>query len=110
MIIQRYTSQARKFLLANNNVIMSVLAFMILVDIFMMPGASDVRTYGTLFLYAIDTWTIGRKSKTTFIGCLALLFLMYVLYLLTGTSEQTEKAAVWLFHWFLIGVVQIWNE
>ena len=110
MITQRYVPQARKYLIANNNVVISLLSFMVLVDIFMIPRMSDVRTYGTLFLYAIDTWVIERKSKTTFIGCLALLLLMYVLYLFTGTSEQTEKVAVWLFLLLLIGVVQIWNE
>lgn len=110
MITQRYVLQARKFLKANNNVVISLLSFMVLADIFMIPRMSDVRTYGILFLYAIDTWVIERKSKTTFIVCLALLLLMYVLYLFTGTSEQTEKAAVWLFFLMLIGVVQIWNE
>lgn len=110
MIIERYVPQALKFLKANNNVVISLLSFMVLVDIFMIPEMSDVRTYGILFLYAIDTWVIGRKSKTTFIGCLALLLLMYVLYLFTGTSEQTEKVAVWLFLLFFIGVVQIWKE
>jgi|GEM_PF-3278342 len=110
MNIRPYVSRVRTLLKENNNVVITVLSCMVLADIFMIPGTSDLRTYGTLTAYAVDTWAVKRKSRTTFIGCLVLLLVMYVLYLATGTSEQTEKTAVWLFFSLLVGVIQLWRE
>lgn len=110
MDLKKDITRAKRFLKENNVTVLSILVSLVLADIFMIPGSSDVRTYGLLLAYVVDSAVVKRTSKVTFLGCLALLMLMYVAYLFTGTSVQTEKAAVWLFLLLVVGVVQLWKE
>lgn len=110
MNMKQQLSEIRKVLKENNKTILAIFTSIVLADIFMIPGSSDIRTYGLLAAYAIDSSVVKRKSKTTFFGSLVLLTVMYASYLLTGPSPQTEKAAVWLFLFLLIGVIQLWRE
>jgi FkbM family methyltransferase len=83
-----------------------VLFSSILLDIVFLKKNSDGIYFGILILYIFSVGFYKTKSKTTFIFCLVLLGLMYLEYLFTGTSEQTEIAAVWLVLLLAVGIVQ----
>jgi len=72
--------------------------------------SSDVVIFSALLLYGFFIKVFRIKSTFTFLLCLGLLVLMFILYLFTGPSISTEKAAVWLILFFGIGVIQQWRE
>lgn len=94
----------------NKSVILALLYSAVVVDIFFIKENYDLVLFGLLIIYIFSTFIFKLKSKTTFIICLFLLLIMYVYFLLTGTSNATEKAAVWLFFFLGIGIWQQWRE
>lgn len=98
------------FLKENKRTVLSFFIAGIVADILFFKKSSDYFTFGILLLYLFFMKIFQIKSKSTFLLCLALLIMMFVSYLFTGTSVLTEKAAVWLILFLIIGVIQQWRE
>ncbi len=79
-------------------------------DIFSSSANSDVKFFGITILFFITAFFYQLKSRVTFAICLVLLILMYINFLLSGTSDNTEKIAVWLFLFMVVGIMQQWRE
>ncbi len=90
---------------------------LILGDVFFFPVSSDVRIFGVLFLYIVLTRRLHWRSRTTFILALILFLLSFILYLFTDSVRfheplipATERVAVWMYLFLVIGVIQKWRE
>lgn len=90
--------------------ILAVFFLAILGDILYIPDSSDLRTFGVVFFYIACIFMFRLKSKRTFLFCLVLLATMYIEFLLSAGSIKAEKAAVWLFLFLLVGIIQQWKE
>lgn len=87
-------------------IMLSVLLMAILGDVLFLPTSSDVIIFGLLAVYIGYIIFYKLESKLTFLISLGILLTIYLAFILTGTSVKTEKAAVWLFFFVLIGIVQ----
>jgi len=94
----------------NRTAVFIVAFFAIVADILFVTNSSDIRTFGMLALYAVGIWFYKLKSSMTYTICLGLLAIMFVKFLLSGTSIATEKAAVWLVLFLAVGIFQKWRE
>lgn len=98
------------FLRENKKTLLTFLAVAIFADIFFLDKSSDLIIFGILILYIVFIKMFQIKSKLTFLLCLALLTTMFFSYLFTEASVSTEKAAVWLVLFLIVGVIQQWRE
>lgn len=98
------------FLTKRYSAIISIIFLFITADIFFLPDSFDLIIFGVLGLYGGILWFFKLKSKLTFIFCIIFLILMFCLFIFTGTSKSTEKAAVWFFLFFAVGLVQQFIE
>lgn len=99
-----------RILKENKKVVLILLTVSIFVDIFFVKASSDFVIFGILLVYGIFVKMFQIKSKLTFLLCLGLLSAMFVSYLFTGTSVATEKGAVWLVLFMVLGIFQQWRE
>ena len=106
----RYLQNGITFLKRNKPVVLTVIFLGILSDIFLLFGSSDTRIFGILGLYVISILLYKLKSRLTFTVSLFLLGIMFFEFLFFGPSANTEKAAVWLFFFLGIGIIQGWRE
>ncbi len=90
---------------------------LILGDVFFFQISSDVRIFGILFVYIVLTKWLCWHSRTTFILALVLFLLSFILYLFTDPARfhqvlipPTERLAVWVYLYLVIGVIQKWRE
>ncbi len=109
-IIKKYWPTAMIALQKYKQVVLTLMALAILGDILFMPGSSDIRIFSLLAIYISAVRFYRIKSVITFYWCLILLLLMFMLFLLRGPAPDTEKTAVWLFLFMMIGVIQQWRE
>lgn len=98
------------FLKENKKTILTLLVTSVFLDIVFLSKSSDLIIFGILILYSVSMRIFSIKSRLTFIISLVLLAIMFLSYLFTGTSVPTEKAAVWLILFLVIGVIQQWRE
>lgn len=98
------------FLRENKKTILTLFAVAIFADIIFLNKSSDLIIFSILILYSFFIKIFQLKSRSTFLFCLTFLITMFFNYLLTGTSVSTEKAAVWLILFLIIGVIQQWRE
>lgn len=94
----------------NKLVVLTILLLGVVGDIFFISGSSDLRIFSIITLYVIGIWLYKLNSRIIFLLCLVLLGIMFIEFLLSGTSERTEKAAVWLVLFLAIGIIQQWRE
>lgn len=90
--------------------VLTVLFSIIIVDTIFIEGSSDTIIFGLLGIYAISIFLYKLKSRVALLFGLALLTITYVSFLISGPSPRTEKAAVWLFFFLLIGIIQQFKE
>lgn len=90
--------------------ILNLVIFGIVADIVFVPTNSDIRLFIIFFLYVSCILFFKLKSKLTFALSLLLVCIMFLLFLFTGTSVKTEKAAVWIFFFILTGIIQQLKE
>lgn len=100
----------KQTIIKNKTAILAVIYLSIFTDIIFIPDSSDLRTFAILGIYIASVRLYKLKSKATYIWCLVLLGIMYLLFLLTQASPKTEKAAVWLVLFWIIGIIQQWRE
>ncbi len=98
------------FLQQNKKVVLVLLIGIIFVDSFFAKTSSDVVTFGVLLAFGIFIKMYQLKSKETFLLCLGLLGVMFVSFLFSAASIPTEKLAVWLFLFTVVGIIQAWKE
>ncbi len=106
----RYGKKGVLWFKNNKPVVLSVIFLGIIADTLLIKGNSDLRIFGILGLYVAAISFYKLKSRLTFLLGLVLLGVMLVEFIFTGTSESTEKAAVWLVFFLLIGIIQQWRE
>lgn len=82
----------------------------IIVDTVLISSSSDFIIFGLLGLYVAGIKIYNLNSRTSLIFCFVLLAVMHISFLISGSSQRTEKAAVWLFFFFLISIVQQFRE
>lgn len=94
-------------------IILFIIIGLLASDIFLSSNASDIKFYGITIFFFITAFFYQLKSRVTFIICLVLFCIMYLDFLisgLAGPSKITEKVAVWLFLFMLVGILQQWKE
>lgn len=94
-----------------------LLFFAIVAESIMFPVSSDIRFVAVIGFYLYLAKQYNLKSQATFIFVLFLFLFSYIFYVFTQTSAfyqttspATEKAAVWVFLFFVLGVIQKWRE
>lgn len=102
--------RSQVFLKHNKLLALEALFLAIIADILFITGASDFYFFGSVGVYIAAIRFYKLTSKLTFIWCLVLLGLMYIKFLFTGPSASTEKAAVYLVLFWVVGIFQQWRE
>lgn len=110
LLVSEKIKKTTFFLKENKKIVLALLAVSIFIDIFFVRTSSDIVIFGILLLYGIFIKMFQIKSRRTFLLCLALLTVMFIDFLFTGTSISTEKAAVWLVLFMALGIFQQWRE
>lgn len=106
----KYIRNGLAVLKKNKPTVLVVLLLVILGDIIFIPTNSDVRTFGILGVSILFILFYSLKSSFVFKLCLLLLVAMFFLFVSSGTSVQTEKAAVWFVLFFAVGIIRQWKE
>lgn len=99
------------------NFVCLFILLLILGDVFLFTVSSDVRIFGVLILYAFFVKTLKLKSNAAFTLSLTLLILAYIQFLFsnpvifaTPGAPYSEKTAVWVFLFLVVGIIQKWRE
>jgi len=105
----------KKRLLAIKNkidktIVLTIIVLAIIGDITFFSGNSDFRIFAVLGLYGLSVLLYKTESKFTLFLCLTILSIMYIEFVLTGTSERTEKAAVWFILFLAVYIIHKWRE
>ena len=86
-------------------------------DVFFFQVSSDARIFTLLLLYIVLMKRLQWRSHTTFIVTLVLFLSSFLLYVFTDPAKfhqplipATERLAVWLYLFLVIGVIQKWRE
>lgn len=98
------------FIQQNKILFLTLIYGSVLLDVLMISARSDVVIFSLLGVYIFLIKTYKLKSTQTFTYCLVLLLVMYGNLLVTGPEIQTEKSAVWLVLFMLVGIIQQWRE
>ncbi|MFZ5845156.1 MAG: hypothetical protein ACOY0S_01670 [Patescibacteria group bacterium] len=106
----RISKALLRFLKTNQLLVLTLLFLVPLADSLSSGKSSDLLIFGILALYFLFSRIYKISSKITFYFCLSLLGVMFVEFLLLGPAPKTEKAAVWLVLFLLLGIIQQWRE
>lgn len=109
-IRKRYLKEIAVFVRKNKIIFLTILIFGIVDDILFLRESSDFIIFSILFFYGILVKIAQVKSKSTFLLCLVLLGIMFIDFIITGTSVSTEKAAVWFILFLGFGIIHQWRE
>lgn len=107
---QKYFIFFLGFLRKYRLVVLTVLFLNMLADILFFVDASDIRVYGLTALYIVAIFLYRLKSTATFRLALVLTGVMFLEFVFTRTSERIERAAIWLFFFLMIGIIQQFRE
>lgn len=85
----------------------------IVLDIFLFQISSDIRIFGILFFYIVLIKLFKLKSNATFMLALILFLFAYLQYVFTDpvvfsqpVVPRSERTAVWVYLFLVIGVIQ----
>ncbi len=106
----KITSSLLEYLHVYKDVVLATIFLSIVADILLISDSLDFRIYGILFLYILSILFYRLSSKTTFRLSLILFGIMFLKFIFSGTSSETEKAAVWIFFFLAIGIIQQFRE
>jgi len=107
---KEYFKKITGFIKENKKTFLTVIVIAIFADVLFFKESSDSVIFGYLFLYAILVITAQIKSRFTFLLSLCLLGIMFVDFIISGTSIATEKAAVWFILFLGFGIIHQWKE
>lgn len=102
--------KASNLLKANKPLVLFIIYLSVLIDGLFIETNSDFITFTILGLYIFFASYFKQAARNTFIFSLVLLVVMYVSFLLSGPSISTEKIAVWLVLFLLVGIIRQWRE
>lgn len=91
-------------------ILLVVIFLAVLATIFPDQSISDILIFSLVGLYLFAIYLYKINSGLTFKFSLVLLIVMSVLFIFTGPSTITEKAAVWLYLFLGIGIMQQLKE
>lgn len=93
-------------------ILLTVIFLSIISDILLVAARSDIIIFSILAMYVFSIVVFRIRSRLTFSFSLLLLFIMYAQYIIfiPDVSPGAEKAAVWLFFFLGIGMIQQWKE
>jgi 4-hydroxybenzoate polyprenyltransferase len=94
----------------NKSITLAFTYVAMLADIFVLGQSQDIRLFGILIIYVFSIRFYKLKSRGTFLLALCILGIMFGLLVFTGTSDYSEKAAVWIFFLIAIGIWQKFKE
>lgn len=94
----------------NKPIVLMAFVFILLGSILSSSASSDIIIFSVLGLSLIIIFFYRLPSKFIFILCLVLLGIMFVEFLLSGPSSNTEKTAVWIYLFMGVGIVRQWLE
>lgn len=97
------------FLKENKNMSLGLIFTGILADTFFVKTTSDFIIFPIVLLYIYALRMYRIPSALTFSFCLVLMGVVCIGYIATGASVLTEKAAVWLVLFWIIGLIQQWR-
>lgn len=110
-IQKRITSSINPTILTTiKPIFLTIVPLIVIGDIVVIPNSSDIIIFSTLFFYIVCISLFRLKSRMTFFLALGILIIMYIEYLISGPSTNAEKAAVWLFVFLTVGILQQWRE
>lgn len=99
LLLQRY-----------KQVVLTILSLLVVSETFLVKDNSDMRVFGVLAFYLFCVFFFKLKSNFTFFISLVTLASMYIQFIASKASVGTEKAAVLLFFFLLIGIFQQFRE
>lgn len=94
----------------NKNAVISIIFFAIIVDVVFFVKSNDAVIFLIVGIYILAIKQCKVRAQQTFSFCILMLIIMYIQLILTKTSENTEKSAVWLFIMIIIGISQKLRE
>lgn len=94
----------------NRRAVIVALISILFVDSFYVKMSSDLMTFGVLMSYIIFSRVYRWTSRETYLICLGLLIALFMSFVVSYTSTASEKLAVWLFLFVLVGIIQAWRE
>lgn len=110
VIYKQFIKNKLSYLKNYKSSMLTAIMLIIIADIFFSNTKSDVVVFGILGLYLFSINLYKLKAKTTFLICVFILAAFSILFILTNTSDSTEKAAVWLFLFLSTGIMQeLWQ-
>lgn len=86
--------------------ILTILSLLIIAETFLIKDNSDLQIFLVLGLYVGCAFFFKLKSNFTLFISLVTLGCMYVQFIISNSSSGTEKAAVLLFFFMFIGIIQ----
>jgi hypothetical protein len=92
-----------------NTQIRLVIFGLVITDILLIKKSYDSLIFSIIIVYII-TIAYSSRDRITFFFCLILLFIMTAFFVVLGTEAATEKAAVWLFLFLAIGIIEQWRK
>lgn len=94
----------------NKLFVLAIFICAVLGDIFLTDTSSDIRYFGFLAI-GISAIFLYRVSSKIFLNlALIVLLIMFFFFVTSGTSDKTEKTAVWFFLLFATGIIRQWRE
>lgn len=104
--MKRYIAVLLSILRRHKSAVLIALLIGVMVDVVGIAFKSDLIIFGLLGLYILAIRIYKLPSKIAFFICFFILTLLLFEFIATGASLHTEKAAVWLFLFMGIGIVQ----
>ena len=99
-----------KFLSQYRQAIQALMGALVVGELFLVKDNSDFRIFMVVAIYLGCIFFLKLTSKFTFLLSLVALSCMYILFLVSQASTATEKAAVLLFFFMVIGIFQQFRE
>lgn len=90
----------------NKPAVITFISLIIVGYVSFLETESDLITLEILGLYIFAVYFYKLKSKTTFSFCFFILILLFIEFVVTGASVNTEKPAVLLYFFLAIGILQ----
>ena len=104
--IKRVTSFLEKYHVG----VLTAFYLAVLGDVVLVEESSDFIIFGLLIVYLFLVRFYDLSAKRAFFFCFILVGLMFTEFIFTGISSRTDKAAVWLFLFLGVGIMQeLWQ-
>lgn len=94
-----------------------ILIVCIFLDVFLFPISSDYRIFGILLFFLFLVHRYKYNSSLSFLLALFFLVISFILYVFASPDAfavpivpKTERVAVWVYLFILIGVIKKWRE